>query len=74
MVRREITYKTENRNTIIYVLLHKKIFDNLNVSKVVLYVYRTTLMSVISRVGLKTGENCIIQHRKSFKTFLAFSS
>ena len=23
MVRREITYKTENRNTIIYVLLHK---------------------------------------------------
>ena len=34
MVRREITYKTENRNSIIYVLLHKKNFDNLNLSHI----------------------------------------
>ena len=34
MIRREIPFKTENRNTIISVLLHKNDFNNLNLSHI----------------------------------------
>ena len=34
MMKREITYKTENANTIIYVLLHKNDFNILNLSHI----------------------------------------
>ena len=33
-VRRKVTYKTENRNNIMYLLLHKNDFNNLNLSHI----------------------------------------
>ena len=47
MVKSEIRYKTENTNTIIYVLLHKNDFNILNLSHIT--------------SGLHTSENSLIQ-------------
>ena len=69
MVRREITYKTENRNTIIYLLLHKNDFNNLNLNHITSWLNKQVK---IVWFNIKNLLKLSQLFRASTKTFLKF--